>query len=920
MNERVVRDISNRLSLRPPQREALSTLGVLASALRLPTADAHPDAFAAVKRADRVELLQACTAQLVAHRGGGATSGFRSFDREFPSFTFALATGVGKTRLMGAQMAYLHRVHGVRHFFVVAPNLTIYDKLRRDFTPNTSKYVFEGLPDFAAQPPELITGDDWEVGRGSRGVYGLWAQGLVHINLFNISKFDSKDGARMRSRHDLFEEGYFKFLASLPDLVVLMDESHRYRARAAAAALNELSPLLGIELTATPQVQHGNKAESFTNVVYRYSLAEAIHDGFVKRPAVAGRLNMDHYGGDQQQIDRAKLEDALVLHEKVRAELDAYAIEHRTRPVKPFVLVIARDTVHATQLEELLSAPDFHRGMYAGKVITVHSNRSGAEKDDVIERLLKVEDPDDATEIVVHVEMLKEGWDVTNLYTIVPLRAANSRTLVEQSIGRGLRLPYGKTTGVAAVDRLTIVAHDKFKEIVAEAERADSPFRLDVIDLDGAQALEPTVAVEMRPAVERLFALPQTTAQVAHADGPEGPSASAESVFATPLDRKAAQIVYGELSKFSHLPTSDSLFAEDVQAALFAQVRERMYDRQGELAIVATPIDLAAIIKATTSAVCRSVIDIPRIVLEPDGETLLEYDDTPMPTSGLSLLLPEYDIVVQELQSRVQERVRVGLPATESQLENYIMRELFDEPDLDYGQHAPLFARRVQEVLTVLSAQEPDEQRVHDLVAFYARLISGKIAAHLRANRRERPARYHAVVRAGWTPLASRARTASVREPLRDFRLPVDQRFRIRQMRFVGFARCLFDEAQFDSDGERRLAVLLEDDIDAKLRWFRPSLQDIRIFWSKDRQYLPDFVVETSHERLLIEIKASDLLDDGEVRAKAQAATQWCGYATAHAKRYGGLPWRYVLVPEDAVGAVATLSGLVMRFGVEGEG
>ena len=54
--------------------------------------------------------------------------------------------------------------------------------------------------------------------------------------------------------------------------------------------------------------------------------------------------------------------------------------------------------------------------------------------------------------------MLKEGWDVTNLYTIVPLRAANARTLVEQSIGRGLRLPYGKRTGVDAVDQLNIVA------------------------------------------------------------------------------------------------------------------------------------------------------------------------------------------------------------------------------------------------------------------------------------------------------------------------------------------------------------------------------------------------------------------------------------------------------------------------------
>ncbi len=63
---------------------------------------------------------------------------------------------------------------------------------------------------------------------------------------------------------------------------------------------------------------------------------------------------------------------------------------------------------------------------------------------------------------------------MTNLYTIVPLRKADSRTLVEQSIGRGLRLPYGKRTGNDNVDRLTIVAHDKFQEIVDEANRGDS--------------------------------------------------------------------------------------------------------------------------------------------------------------------------------------------------------------------------------------------------------------------------------------------------------------------------------------------------------------------------------------------------------------------------------------------------------------
>ena len=75
--------------------------------------------------------------------------------------------------------------------------------------------------------------------------------------------------------------------------------------------------------------------------------------------------------------------------------------------------------------------------------------------------------------------------DVTNLYTIVPLRAANARTLIEQSIGRGLRLPYGRKTGVEVVDRLNIIAHDKFQEVIAEANKEDyPPIRLKQLKLD----------------------------------------------------------------------------------------------------------------------------------------------------------------------------------------------------------------------------------------------------------------------------------------------------------------------------------------------------------------------------------------------------------------------------------------------------
>ena len=146
------------------------------------------------------------------------------------------------------------------------------------------------------------------------------------------------------------------------------------------------------------------------------------------------------------------------------------------------MLVIARDTTHAAAL--LGTIEGLFDGQYKGKVIQVDSSKSGAEEEEMIRRLLLVESYTEPTEIVIHVNMLKEGWDVTNLYTIVPLRAANARTLIEQSIGRGLRLPYGRKTGVEVVDRLNIIAHDRFKEVIDEAGKGDSPIRLKELKLE----------------------------------------------------------------------------------------------------------------------------------------------------------------------------------------------------------------------------------------------------------------------------------------------------------------------------------------------------------------------------------------------------------------------------------------------------
>ena len=463
MNQHV-NAISNRLSLRQPQRDSLEILARICEIIDLD------------KTADVTQQLETIKSEFPT---------VEDFEREFPSLCFALATGVGKTRLMGAFIAYLHRAEKVQHFFVLAPNLTIYRKLIADFSPGTAKYVFQGIHEFATRPPQIITSDNYESGVGVRND-GVDAQGQrilfddspIHINIFNISKINSEvrggKSPRIKRLNEYIGDSYFDYLAGLDDLVLLMDESHRYRASAGVKAINELKPILGLELTATPQVEKGKTTEKFKNAIYSYPLASALTDGFIKQPSVATRENFNASSYDEDGLESLKLKDGVIVHEETKVQLEVYARENSVRRVKPFMLVVAKDVEHANALCATIESKDFFDGAYKGKVITVHSKTKGEEKDDVVEQLLTVEDPTNPVEIVVHVNMLKEGWDVTNLYTIVPLRKADSRTLVEQSIGRGLRLPYGKRTGNEAVDRLTIVAHDKFQEIVDEANRGDS--------------------------------------------------------------------------------------------------------------------------------------------------------------------------------------------------------------------------------------------------------------------------------------------------------------------------------------------------------------------------------------------------------------------------------------------------------------
>jgi type III restriction enzyme len=916
---RAFHHVSGRLSLRPPQSESLSRL--------VRAIESSPELLS--QERDVSAILSTLKAEFTT---------LADFEREFPSLCFSLATGVGKTRLMGAFIAYLHLAHGINNFFVLAPNLTIYNKLIADFTRNTPKYVFKGIAEFAQQPPLIITGDNYDQ---TGAVVQEQTMGFAHdvrINIFNISKINSEvrggKEPRIKRMREVLGDSYFNHLANLSDLVLLMDESHRYRAQAGMRAINELKPLFGLEVTATPFVESTKGPVPFKNVVMDYPLARAMDDGFVKEPAVVTQRNFSASAHTPEDVEKIKLEDGVRLHETTKVELLTYARENSAQVVKPFMLVIARDTTHAAQLKALIESDAFYEGRYAGKVIQVDSSRTGAEEEEMITRLLAVESVDEPTEIVIHVNMLKEGWDVTNLYTIVPLRAANARTLIEQSIGRGLRLPYGKRTGVAAVDRLNIVAHDKFQEIIDEANRGDSPIRLKQIILDAPSADDKKVSVQVGSntmarlgLTEAPVATPNvsTTASNSTTQPPTAPTPA--PVFATEAEKQAARVVVEVINKYEAkrdlVPTSGALLTPEVQKAIVAEVAERLKPVVGTtgnlLAGVdesAPVLDLSAVVAKTTEIVVQQTIDIPRIAVVPTGEVTTGFHPFTLDVNQLHLQPGEREIVIHNLHTNEQDTLAAEIGLKEQRPEDYIVHALVDFDDIDYFTHADLLydlaGQMVQHLQSYLTVDEAisvlDRER---------RLIAREIHAQMMAHFWEQATEYEVQVSRGFTELKSCNYTATAGQTSHHFRETVAETSRIKQMLFGGFSRCLYPLQKFDSDTERRFAIILERDAG---KWFKPAKGQFQIFYklgTEQPEYIPDFVAETDSTIFMVETKARGDINTLEVQAKAAAAMQWSQHASDFTASVGGKPWKYLLVPHDEVNESRRLTDF-LRFEVKG--
>jgi type III restriction enzyme len=873
------------------------------------------------------------------------TRGFEEFERSFPAYTFALATGVGKTRLMGAFVVYLYLVYNIQHFLIVAPNLTIYRKLFDDFSrANNSKYVFKGIQEVNTSTVKVITTDNY----AQQGNASLFAN-QIEINIFNIQQFAQKDMTSERGITKAWEtagESYFDYLKAHDDLVVMLDEAHHYHADAAMSALETLDPLFGLEMTATPYLGTkgtGKNAQQIRmkNVLYSYNLGDAIRGKLIKDPWVGTEADVDFSQYDQESIetDARKLQLAAFFHERAKNALAEYAIENNKSKVKPVMLVVAKDTTHAGELRALIDSNDFRGGQFKGKVIEIHTKLRGDEADENIEKLISLENPDNPVEIVIHVNMLKEGWDVTNVYTIAPLREAAAVILTEQTIGRGLRLPYGERTGVPLVDRLVVVAHEQFSKVIALAK--DSPLiQGQVEQVSEKEVKEIKILTEVQPVVldvvkneitqnevvmqevqKKAEEIVQKMSQIGTME-----SGVREKFVETKKDElindltkeTTKNLTFSNYYKQDNVPLSEIEFGSD---SLFNFFSNEAKDELNKIA------------QKSGDVMEKRNIAIPRLILTPHfGELSIELFD--LDSNVLRSYTNERAVLEEQLQNnqeknlfdedipgrRVTQITRVSSFGSHNRQtpQSTIIAALLDFPLVDYDDSTqkPLLLKLAEQAVVHYRKKAIDEDNLALIIESNARSIGEDIYKQILTHKELKSEGYlESDIREPKAYLEQYNISESFGEKIVSLGSQLDT-FSAKML-YGHFDKACHSKYRFDSSDEVRLAYLLDKDESVE-DWLRPAPNQFEgLYWrdtegESHHRYEPDFVVETEKEIVMIEVKPEIEINTPSVQAKKKTAEKYCEIVN---KKIGKLgikkKWKYVIIPTERITVSSTINSLL---------
>lgn len=859
----IVCRISYAMSLRGPQKEALSYLDAIST-----HCDYQRDSTAAVEAA----ATEHCEKQRPIKVDA-------KFD--FPSFCFAMATGIGKTRLMGASIYYLYKTKGYRHFFILAPGSTIYDKLRKESNPAHPKYIFKGL-EAEMGSPKVYDGENYDTYPVHYEQTALTFEKSSEIELFifNIGKiFNSKTDTQFNFHK--FQEtlgmSFSAVLASFNDLVICMDEAHRYYAPASMKAINFLKPVLGLEYTATPK--------STSNVIYSYDLARGAVEGYLKTPVVMGRSNMAGYSA--ADIEEMKIRDGLTQHEHRKAVLRQYCDDHDLPYVKPIVLIACKDTNHAKDIRSLIDSDGFLNGRYKGKVIEIHSNMKGEETEENVRLLLSIEKAENPIEIVLHVYKLKEGWDVNNLFTIIPLNAAKSDILAMQTIGRGLRLPFGFITGDEDIDTLDIVAHEHYRELVDEIKNSDI-FRYRDLDRTG---VEPTDTVDVSSPVDdaqlSLFDQLVTdtgTLTFREADNPQTQQNLYDAylrTFGPGRQRQTSEADDNQISLFD-LPAQDGSSAGDQTPAIPEPAPTPAGDKK--------PMSKEEFVQKFREYSGRA-ISVPKILVQTTSEVKFNRFQVRRTIQDFEVAMAKierFDAVNQQFLAAVDAQIL----EVEDAMNTLACMLLDSIPELSYDD-ADFIIDVADQYLAQIEGDEEDKRKI---VRRYATLIVSDIRAQIFEHVERKTQDIHTVQKA---LILFRRFVKNIRKDGRvRFDRPFTDKANIRKYLFTGYKKGYYTENGFDSDTERLFSIILEEDPEV-IRWIKPPLNQLGLFWQAGQQYNPDFLVETATHKYMVEVKAANEVTAQDVVAKAREGIRWCRFASTADPDHK--PWVYRLITDENI-------------------
>ncbi|MGC3000129.1 DEAD/DEAH box helicase family protein [Streptomyces sp. G35A] len=792
------------------------------------------------------------------------------------------ATGVGKTYVMAGLMEYLAGATApVRNFLLLAPGRTIRDKSIGNFTAGNPK----SLRHLLRSNPTVITADNFDT-QASR--IAIDDPAVTKLYIFTVQSLTSAKGEG-RATHEIQENlgaSFFEYLSRLDDLVILADEHHCYRGPAFSRTIRELKPALVVGMTATPV-----RADE-SMIAFRYPLAAAIADKLVKTPVLVGRRD------DRSDVKTKLLDGVNLLRYKAQAA-DAYCDENDLPRVNPVMLVIARDIAEAEEFRAVLDSSDFDGGTWTGKTLLVHSQLAGEDKERALADLAAVEDPNSPVRIIISVGMLKEGWDVKNVYVIASMRASVSEVMTEQTLGRGMRLPFGTYTRIEILDTLEVLAHEKYGELLAKRKVLNEAF-IDYGTYAEIRRLADGSAVVRQRTID-------TDAQVIELPGDElaegaGTSQDGEQPTDASSAVKAKPKVDASAAPEASLGVVD-LETRTREAAAIAEktsvvVRyEPLPDRE--------PILIPQLI-SIPQFVAVSLNDIVDYSpFERLGRTLVtDYSDELKRTKIVGIHDGRRATVTTETATdTIISALPLDMPLSASRAA--LVRRVMSVKGVP---NRPLEVGAARRIVDHLIEAMGDKAEDH-LSAFGARCgqrLAIEVAKTLR-DVNSAQVTYSDVVE-----LVALSKTREARK--RQVAGHADGSFD-KAIAFNGWSKNLYSHAWFDTAPEFNVANAIDSGKNV-IVWARLHINDVPITWnSEGRRYNPDFVViedgGPKRRGWLVETKADKDMTSAEVMAKRRAAQKWAN--TANSSPDVDIAWHYLLVGEqdieDARGSWEFLKG-----------